>query len=194
MAAPKHFKVADFDDEPGEMGHFCVATINWSKPRKWVANEPAPIVREDPGQALYVIIREHGLQTHKQRISYVGMSTNLHARFVNHPKAHELRDKGGPTLLSIGTVVYSGPHSNWAREYSDAALNQIEHILIWSLWPTLENDRKQYSIPLLSGKNIADGKPWLIRRAGHSFSGAMPREIAYPWMIIKHGRDRSLNN
>ncbi|KIC56988.1 hypothetical protein RM53_10345 [Brevundimonas nasdae] len=192
MAAPRHFKVADFSDEPEDTGHFCVATIDWSEPKPWDDDSHAPLGAAERDDALYVLVRDHWRASRKNSIVYVGMTTNLPSRFREHHCADRLRKMRGSTLLSIGNVRYSGRHGRWAAQNAGKALKQIEHILIWALPTPLENDKNQYSIPLLAGKNIADAKPWLIRREGHRFHGRMPREIVYPWMIVKPGRDRSL--
>lgn len=190
MTAPRGFKVADFDMEPGDYNHFCVATINWSEPKPWSEEGKAPIDDAEDPNAVYAITRDHHRQSNRGTIVYIGMTKNLPTRFAQHHKADEIRKKRG-TLLSVGQVTYSSTHSRWARNNPSDALHQIEHILIWALWPTLMNEKSQFSLPLLSGKGIAKAKPWIIRREGHKFHGRMPIEIAYPWMIIKPGRDRS---
>jgi len=190
VAAPKQFKLADFDYQPEDMGLFCIAEIDWSEPKKWDddADEP-PLGAADQTNALYLILRDHWRQTTRHIIRYVGMTTDLPRRFNNHPCADRLKVKRGSTLLSVGSVSYSGRHSRWANNNPGLALRQIEHILIWALSDQrLVNDKNQNSLPVVSGKNIAYAKPWIIRRTGHRFHGAMPREIIFPWMAIKRGR------
>ena len=192
MAAPKQFKLANFGGEPHELGLFCIATIDWSEPAEGDANGNPLLPESDRKDAMYVIVRDHGNQNNRDVIKYVGMTTDTDTRFRLHHAWINLR-KDNRTKLSVGTVRYSGKSSLWARRNLEPALNQIEHILIWTLWPTLVNVRSMYSLPLISGKNVAAARPWLIRREGHRFRGAMPREIVYPWMGIKPGRDRSAN-
>ena len=56
------------------------------------------------------------------------------------------------------------------------------------MWPDLENISKQTTIPGF-GRNR--GGAWHIVNRGHRFRGRMPREIIFPWMIVKPGRDTS---
>jgi hypothetical protein len=63
----------------------------------------------------------------------------------------------------------------------------LEHLFIWSLWPEL-NEKKTSTLPGMGSK---PGRAWHIMNEGHRFAGRMPREIVYPWMLIKPGRDRS---
>lgn len=192
MAVPRHFKPADFGDEPDATRLFCVATVHWSEPKGWDEDGYAPLGAAERDDALYVLVRDHWRATRKNTIVYVGMTTNLPGRFRQHHVADEVRNKRGSTLLSVGTVTFSGKHSQWARQNLAKSLRQIEHILIWALPPPLMNNQNQNAIPLLAGRNVSDAKPWIIRREGHRFHGRMPREIVYPWMILKAGRDRSI--
>lgn len=191
MATPRHFKPADFGDEPEDAGLFCLATIDWSPPAEWDEDGRPPLDAAERDDALYVLVRDHWRKSRKNTIEYVGMTTVLPSRFADHRCANELRALRGTTLLSIGNVIFSGKESRWARNNLGLSLRQIEHILIWALPPPLRNTQGQYVLPVLSGKNVAHAKPWIIRNEGHRFHGRMPREIVFPWMIIKHGRDRS---
>ena len=193
MATPRHLKLADFGDEPDDTGLFCLATIDWTEPKPWDEDGYPPLDAAERDDALYVLVRDHWKSTRKNTIVYIGMTTNLPARFTEHHCADKIRQKRGSTLLSVGNVKFSGKHSLWARRNPAKSLRQIEHILIWALPPPLLNNQNQYAIPLLSGKNVGDAKPWIIRREGHRFHGRMPREVVYPWMAVKPGRDRSLN-
>jgi hypothetical protein len=191
MATPRHFKPADFDAEPAELEQFCVATIDWTTPSEWDEDDNPPLGAAERNDALYLLVRDHWRKARKNTIEYVGMTTALPTRFREHRCAGELREMRGTTLLSVGNVTFSGKGSRWAREKLGLSLRQIEHILIWALPPPLRNIQGQYVLPVLSGKNVAHAKPWIIRNEGHRFHGRMPREIVFPWMIIKHGRDRS---
>lgn len=193
MPVPRHFKLADFGAEPDEAGLFCLATVEWSEPMEWDENGKPPLEAAAHKDALYVLVRDHWRASRKNTIVYVGMTTNLPNRFVDHHCASTLLKRRGSTLLSIGNVSFSGKHSLWARRNPAKSLRQLEHILVWALPPPLMNIQNQYVIPLLSGKNVGEAKPWIIRREGHRFHGRMPREIVYPWMAVKLGRDRSLN-
>jgi hypothetical protein len=34
------------------------------------------------------------------------------------------------------------------------------------------------------------GDAWHVINTGYQFSGQMPKEIVYPWMLVKPGRNR----
>jgi hypothetical protein len=193
MAAPLHFKPADFGYDVEELSNgggrlFKAVTIDWSRPRDWNEGERAPIDEEylEPGY-LYAITRNHHRAKTRDTIVYVGITNNLDARFHNHPKARQFADMRGPTGLSIGTVDF-GSYRTAKTSGNRAAIEGLEHILIWSLWPTLFNDSKQMSLPRFKS-SVAQA--WHITNSGYRFSGRMPREIVYPWILIKPGRDRS---
>jgi hypothetical protein len=192
MASPYHFKAADFDDgidalENGTgTGLFKAAEIVWTKPRIWRPTEPAPI--KDAEQSLghiYAIVRDHHLAKRRENIAYIGISTKLRVRFYNHPKAHELVQRRGITSLSIGNVRFTNYTKTKTKQ---RAIGELEHLLIWAIGPEF-NERKQYSLP---GFGSRRGMAWHITNKGHRFAGQMPREIAYPWMLVKPGRNRSL--
>lgn len=90
----------------------------------------------------------------------------------------------GTTSLSIGNVHFAD--HTWTKTIP-RSIAELEHILIWAIGPEL-NERKQYSLPGF-GKS---GQAWHITNKGHRFAGRMPREIVYPWMLLKLGRDRSI--
>lgn len=193
MMPPLHFKPADYGYDVEELSNgggrlFKAVTIDWSRPRDWNEGERAPIDEEylEPGY-LYAITRNHHRAKTRDTIVYVGITNNLDARFQNHPKARQFADMRGPTGLSIGTVVF-GSYRTAKSSGNRAAIEGLEHILIWSLWPTLFNDSKQMSLPKFKA-SVAQA--WHITNSGYRFSGRMPREIVYPWMLIKPGRDRS---
>jgi hypothetical protein len=192
MASPRLFRPVDLGCEADDLGVFSVATINWTQPEEWDEQGHPPLQAAERQDALYVLVREHGRSAQKNIIRYVGMTTALSARFNNHDCANELRAKRGQTLLSVGNVTFSGSKPRWSSSNAKLALRQIEHILIWALPPPLLNKQGQYVLPLLSGRNIAQAKPWIIKNTGHRFHGRMPLEIVFPWLLIKHGRDRSL--
>jgi hypothetical protein len=189
MGAPKQFKCADWgdiDEIENAQGNpiFKEVAIHWSKPKIWHAGETAPIAEDEASNCLYCLVRDHHRASSKTRIVYVGITKDGKRRFVNHHVAKELTKKRGQTSLSIGTVDFG---SYWRSQGTRLALEQLEHLLIWALWPEL-NDRKSYTLPGM-GKNPT--KPWHIRNLGYRFSGVMPRELVYPWMLVKPGRDRS---
>ncbi len=157
----------------------------WSKPRLWKPEEDAPLQDASNGLGhVYAIVRDHHRAKTKERIAYIGISQKLDSRFANHPKTDDIRGMRGQTSLSIGNIDFQ----KWTHKKSvSKSINDIEHILIWATGPAF-NERKMYSLP---GFGQNGSCAWHITNAGHRFAGRMPREIAYPWMILKPGRDRS---
>jgi len=191
MGRPELFHCADWGTEISDVedsqGHpiFKKVTITWSRPRTWKHDEPAPIETEDKSSCLYCLLRDHKRQKAKDKIVYIGLTKNIHGRFYNHPKAEKIRNKRGSTLLTVGSVNFGRYWRSVAN--TGPALEQLEHLLIWSIFPKF-NDRKMGQLP---GMGKHKTKPWWIVRKGFTFHGTMPREIVYPWMLVKLGRDRS---
>ncbi|MGA1805178.1 hypothetical protein [Rhizobium sp. HT1-10] len=163
---------------------FTKATLIWSKPQILDKDTHRPFF-EDNRPLLYVIIRNHHSMKKKDRICYIGLSTTPKNRFKNHPKARTLSQMRGETSLSYAYLDEENS-KNVARV--KPALEQIEHILIWTLWQQLENDRKLFVLP---GMGAFAGQAWHIVNEGYRFAGQMPKEIVYPWMLVRKGRDRS---
>lgn len=157
----------------------------WSEPRLWPKGSSAPISADD-GPCVYALVRNHGSQLVRDKIVYIGLTSGPQTCFSNHPKAEEIVNRRGRTCLSIAPVDFIRGKNSIERQ-SDA-LEEIEHLLIWALWPSLENDRKMSTLP---GMGTNGGDAWHILNAGYRFSGRMPREIIFPWMLVKPGRDRS---
>jgi hypothetical protein len=190
MAAPKGFKPADLGGEPDEFDckpQYQAASITWSKPKPWLRDEDAPIsgAERKPGY-LYAISWDHHRAARRETIAYIGITKNLERRFLNHPAAEDLLARKRKTFLSIGHVDF-GRFTN-PSERTKRITEELEHILIWALWEDLINDRKTICIP---GFGRGGGRAWHVTNGGHRFSGRMPREIIFPWMLIKPGRDRS---
>lgn len=192
MVAPSKFKVADYDGEVPDIQDtngkslYKPVTITWSKPKEWLSAKKAPITGvEESNGYIYAVMRNHHKQTSRDQIAYIGITTGIKTRFYNHKKARDLAEKPGLTQLSVGIVDFGSYRS--AVKNIKPALEEIEHILIWAIWP-YENERKNYTVPGL-GKN--GGRAWHIFNKRYRFSGQMPQELVYPWMIVKPGRDRS---
>lgn len=194
MPVPAHFRPADFGGEVYELDTaggkklFKPVTINWSFPRIWNHEEIAPTGDDniDAGY-LYAIVRNHHRANTKDTIVYIGITNNLDRRFRNHPKANQFARMRGPTGLSIGTINF-GSYRTASGSGNRKAIEGLEHILVWALWHTLFNERKQLSLPHFKAPL---SQSWHIFNEGYRFSGRMPREIVFPWMLIKPGRDRS---
>ncbi|WP_162806209.1 hypothetical protein [Sphingosinicella terrae] len=190
MVQPYGFKPADLGGEPADVicsPAYRPISIEWAAPEPWGASDvEAPIARaqQKPGY-LYAISWDHHLATKRETIAYIGITDRLDRRFDNHPTAAELRGRKRKTFLSIGHVDF-GRLKNTSR-VTRRITEELEHILIWALWKDLVNDRKMMCIP---GFGTNGGGAWHITNTGHSFSGRMPREIIFPWMLIKPRRDR----
>ncbi|BCW87133.1 hypothetical protein sos41_02590 [Alphaproteobacteria bacterium SO-S41] len=163
--------------------------IEWSIPRIWPRGAKAPVPDEmSASKCVYAIVRNHGRQQRKNTIEYIGLASHAKNRFANHPKARELADMRGETALSFGCLSFIDRSASKKQGNIKQTLEQVEHILIHALQP-LSNDRKVWMLPG-AGKNPS--RAWHIRNLGFRFSGQMPREIVFPWILIRPGRDRSL--
>jgi hypothetical protein len=193
MTNPRKLRPAFFGEEVSHVynsaGHalFKHVKINWSKQRIWKRDEAAPDgLAEVRPPYVYALTRDHGRSLHKPQIVYVGLSTNR-LRFYNHPKAKKIRNMNGRTLISIGVPEFEKHHHKKGKK-GTRAIDEIEHILIWAVSPKF-NERKMFTMP---GMGKHPGRAWHIENIGKErFSGKLPREIVYPWMLIKPGRDRS---
>jgi hypothetical protein len=160
---------------------------------------PIPIAREDkielPGEYLdpgylYLLVRNHGNSKERDRIVYVGITNSLKQRFANHPKVDEIRATPGSTSISIGKIDF-GKHSRIPKsgDVHRLAIEELEHILIWTLWKDLWNDKKWFTLP---GMGSNGGEAWHITNDGEKFSGRMPKRIVYPWILIEPRRNRTI--
>jgi len=176
------YQVADVGLEPGDIKGYQVAELNWSEPIEWPKEARNPCDHDGP--CLYILQREHGRARQRKRIIYVGLTKNPEQRFNNHPKAREILERRGKTFFSFAPINLRGRNK---ETRTVRALEEIEHLLIWALWPTLENERKMYVAP---GMGVNRGSGWQILNTGYSFLGQMPAEIIYPWLVIRSGRDK----
>lgn len=176
--------------EPSELQNakgyplFKEVELEWSRPTLWTIDQSVPdFDTNDP--FLYILLRNHGNLSEKNKIEYVGLTVSPRTRFGNHPKARGIRDKRGETLFSYAPIIMKGKNNKGRTKQT---LEEIEHLLIWALPFDLANEKKQFTLPGLGSKG---GNAWHIFNSGFRFSGRMPREIIYPWMLVEHGRDRS---
>lgn len=191
MSIPKGFKAIDWGGEIDQVVTsqskkiFKPVRIHWSEPTAWLRDEYAPIAKGvERKDCLYCLLRDHHKARQRKQIVYVGITNNLDRRFHNHAVAAQLREKKGTTLLSVGEVDFG---SFWRQAGSKKATEQLEHLLIWAIWPKF-NDRKSDTLP---GMGSSATKPWHVVNSGHRFQGQMPREIVYPWMLTLPGKLRS---
>lgn len=162
--------------------------IDWSRPR--TIEKSGEIVIEDeytePGY-LYALVRNHGKSNLRDVIQYIGITNNLVSRFRNHPKVDEIRAIRGNVALSIGTIDF-GKYRTASGKGNRRAIEELEHLLIWTLWEDLWNDKKMYTLP---GMGKYTGRSWDITHVGYKFSGRMPQRILYPWIVTVPRRNRT---
>ncbi len=191
MTGPRHFHpaewVADIHEIQNAQGNalFKNATLSWLEPTIIERDVILPDHHQG-GEYLYAIVRNHHRSLRRDTIEYIGLTTNPATRFYNHAKLEEIRSIRGTVSISFAPIDFI--HGRNRIRNIGRALEEIEHILIWALSPAY-NDRKFFSLPGM-GKNRANA--WHVINDGYRFAGRMPREIVFPWMLIKPGRDRSL--
>jgi hypothetical protein len=190
MTTPRHLKVADLGAEVTDLVNsqdhplFKEAKLSWCAPRLWERKASAPVKTKD-GPCVYAIIRNHGKSRQKDIIEYIGLTKKPNGRFPNHPTAKAIVSKRGTTHLSMAPIDFIRYRNKIAN--TKRALEEIEHILIWTMQPRY-NIKKNYTLPGM-GKN--GGNAWHITNAGYRFSGQLPLEIVFPWILIRSGRNRS---
>ena len=189
----KGYQPADWGNSPSVIenslgkGIFKAVELKWSQPEVLQKTGAVPkFFRDDP--ILYAVIRDHGKQKRTDNIKYIGLTVKPKTRFTDHPVIQKLAASRGSTRFSFAVVNMKGKNKEFRTK---AALEAIEHILIWALWAAdheLNNEKKQNMLP---GLGVNGGSAWHIQNCGYRFRGRMPREIVYPWMLLKIGRDRS---
>lgn len=160
--------------------------LNWSKPTLWTSDMPLPEFNcSDP--FLYALVRNHGNAKTKDHIVYIGLTTAPALRFGNHPTAKGIVTRKGNVGFSYAPIDFVCGKNKVERQAY--ALEQLEHLLIWAVdYTHLENEKKMFSLP---GMGANGGDAWHVINMGYRFSGRMPQEIIYPWMLVKPGRNRT---
>ena len=182
------FRLADFGEDENlwetSAGKplFQEVEISWRKPA--VIQRDGNIGLKREGEVyksgyLYAILRNHGNQKTRNRIAYVGITNDLNKRFKNHPKVDDIRGLAGETSISVGEI--STPGRRLSDHGKKLLREELEHILIWILYPDLWNDQKTLAVP---GQGRNGGRAWDIHNSGFGFSGRMPRRIVFPWAAI----------
>lgn len=165
--------------------------VNWQPPIPIAGKDKIELPAKylDPGY-LYLLVQNHGNLKRKDRIAYIGITNSLKQRFSNHPKVDEIRAAKGSTAISIGKVNF-GKYSRIPKsgEVHRQALEELEHIFIWTLFDDLWNEKKWFTLP---GMGSNGGEAWHITNEGAKFSGRMPKRIVYPWILIEPRRNRTL--
>jgi hypothetical protein len=164
---------------------FKTAELKWSKPVVWRKGDQRPTI-DTTEPIVYALVRNHGKSKEKDHIEYIGLTIKPQSRFRNHPTAREIVDKSGEVKFTYAPIDFVRGRNR--IENTKRALQEIEHLLIWTVWQQLYNEKKQFTLPGM-GKN--GGNAWWIVNTGFRFSGRMPREIVYPWLLMKPGRNRT---
>jgi hypothetical protein len=156
--------------------------LDWSKPTLWTNDMRLPECDcSDP--FLYALVRNHENSKTTDHIVYIGLTTAPASRFGNHPTAKKIVARKGKVGFSYAPINFiTGKNKIERLSY---ALEQLEHLLIWAVDEHLENEKKMFTLP---GMGANGGEAWHITNTGYRFSGRMPREIVYPWMLVKNGR------
>jgi hypothetical protein len=186
------FNGADWGDEPADVctragtGLFNAVELNWRPPKRWAKGEAQPTFDTDQ-PFLYILLRDHGNARIKDQIVYVGLTKSPLSRFGNHKTAKAIVAKRGTVRFTYAPVDFKGRNR---LERIERALEELEHLLIWAVpGDHLVNEKKMFSLP---GMGKRGGRAWHVQNTGYRFSGRMPREIVFPWMMVLPGRDRSL--
>lgn len=194
MAAPKGFHAAWLANTMTETkewaakASFMECSIEWLKPQPWSPTDEHTVNSSMEDGCVYAVVRDHHRNLHRENIAYIGLTKTPKTRFRNHPKLDELRAMRGEK-----TIVFGVPSFGRVRAFSQdtsPALHELEHLLIWTLGGDhdLLNEKKTHTLP---GMGRTPGRAWHITMSGHRFAGRMPREIVYPWILVKPGRNRS---
>lgn len=191
------FKLVDQGSDPASICNsqnrqlYKSVSIHWTTPEPLEKHGDIILPDEflEPGY-LYALVRNHGNSRTKDSIVYIGITNNLKQRFKNHPKVDQIRGARGQTGLSIGEIDF-GSYRTAKTSGNRRAIEELEHLLIWTLWGDLWNEKKQFTLP---GMGQHGGRAWDVSNEGYKFSGRMPRRIVYPWIMIDPRRDRTLKN
>ena len=158
--------------------------LKWSTPTIWRKGERRPKF-DDSTPFVYALIRNHGKSATKDHILYIGLTQKPKTRFGNHNTAKNIVAMPGEVKFSYAQIDFVQGRNRVAR--TKRTMEEIEHLLIWAVYYELQNEKKQYTVP---GMGANGGDAWHITNSGYRFSGRMPREIVFPWMMVKPGRGR----
>lgn len=161
--------------------------LNWRKPTLWGKSQRVPDFEHDKA-FLYILLRDHGNSRQRDQIVYVGLTASPLTRFGDHKKAKQVVKQHGTVRFTYAPIDFVQGRNRVER--LKRALEELEHLIIWAVPDRyLRNEKKMFTLP---GMGSNGGNAWHVRNTGYRFSGQMPREIVYPWMMIAPGRNRSL--
>jgi hypothetical protein len=186
------FRAADWGNSTDDVRNgagsplFKRVELRWSRPTIWTKDQRTPQYDTDE-PFLYALIRNHGNSRTRDHIEYIGLTKSPSTRFGNHTTARGIVAKRGSVKFSYAPVDFIQGRNRIER--IERALEEIEHLLIWAVPDDLINEKKQFTLPGLGSNG---GNAWHIENTGYGFSGRMPHEIVYPWMLMRHRPDRTL--
>lgn len=182
------FKPVDFGVPPNEVEcrpSYREVTVRWTRPIDLPPSGPIRAfenIEEKPGY-IYLLGCRPSRASQAEMIAYVGITKNLSRRFFNHARVGQMREEARrKPFLSVGLIDFGAMKAPTRR--AKQITEELEHIYIWALDAEM-NFNKQVCVPTYGANG---GDPWHIRNIGHTFSGAMPSEIIFPWMLIKARR------
>ncbi|WP_133636919.1 hypothetical protein [Zavarzinia compransoris] len=176
--------ISDIQNTAGNSTFKSVELV-WTKPSPWTKDMRVPDFKTDE-PFLYALIRNHGNSRTRDQIEYIGLTKSPLTRFGNHEVARSIVKKRGEVGFSYAVIDFVTGKNRIDR--ISRALEDIEHLLIWAVDGKLENQKKMRTLP---GMGANGGNAWHIKNKGYRFSGRMPMEIVFPWMLIRPGRDRT---
>lgn len=175
------FSLVDFGGDPADVEgyngrkYYRLATITWSRPRVWISGEDFDVPRGWAGLGgVYLFTRHHHSQRSGPQMAYIGKANRFEARLTRSHGHYDIVERQGSTAVSCGRIAFERIRSR--KGYYE----EIEDILILSLWHNLENTRSLDSLPGFRQSSARTMIPWVITNRGHRFNGAMPRRIVYP--------------
>jgi hypothetical protein len=172
----------DFEDIAGDSGrkYYRLATITWSRPKKWNPKDRAFNVPVDWSAfgGVYAFLRRHGNQK-SQKIAYIGKADKFTARLTDTHNHFDIIERSGPTFVTCGRVAFDRIRSRKGYYL------EIEDIIKFAVFENLENKQGFDSLP---GFRVTSPKvmmPWVIKNTGYRFDGIMPKRIVYPAIGIE---------
>lgn len=170
-------KIVELWEHPENLGYYKKAIINWSKPKIWFPDYDFEVPKAYHGTGgVYRIMRDHWKQTNPNIITYIGKADNFNNRLTTqHDKYNLLVAKAGDTKVSCGTITFQGIRAD------NCYFVEIEDILKFSVWHSLENTQGFGSLPGFRSKLI---NPWIIENIG--YKGMLPKRIYYPAFAMEY--------
>ena len=158
-----------------DLKDFLHVDITWSRAVAWSDFNPGK------EQFIYAIINDHKNRKNGPEIQYIGITEDGRTRFKKGDYEEKL-SIGSYTKISTGVI--SSSRMRKLKNKRRDALEEIEHIFIWALCDRnyLHNYDKQSTLPGW-GRNGTEA--YHIINHGFRFWNRMPREIIYPWALVK---------